>query len=90
MAEMATNAIDQMLGMLAPDAEPPAGLGRLKSAVSGGDGGQISLRMYELLIEQTLDYDVTEERQLVKTSVDYSNVEDPLVKEKMAYIVRET
>ena len=87
MAEKATAAMDQMLSMLSEGVDPPASLITLKQAVSSGDNKEITKALYSVLIDQTLDYDVTEEGMLVNTKADYSKPEeDELVKEKMMYI----
>ena len=81
----ATAAIDQLLGMLGEDVDPPATLMPLKTAISEGDQGDISAALYCVLIEQALDYD-NKEGKLYKTDVDFGNKDDPRVREKIAYI----
>ena len=73
--------------MLPDGTEPPASLLPLKSAVSDGDDGAIVEALYTVMIDQTLDFDVTDEGMLMPTSADYSKYEtDPAVREKMSYI----
>ena len=85
MAEMATAAIDTLMGMLGDDTAPPKTLVPLKQAIQSGEGDAISKELYCVLVEQTLDYDV-EDSKLVPTSVDYKNLTDPKVREKCSYI----
>eukprot|EP00322_Chrysochromulina_rotalis_P020840 CAMPEP_0115866124 /NCGR_PEP_ID=MMETSP0287-20121206/20086_1 /TAXON_ID=412157 /ORGANISM="Chrysochromulina rotalis, Strain UIO044" /LENGTH=177 /DNA_ID=CAMNT_0003320679 /DNA_START=14 /DNA_END=547 /DNA_ORIENTATION=+ len=85
MAETATAAIDNLIGMLADDVDPPKTLMPLKNTISEGTPGEISAALYEVMVEQALDYDV-KEGKLFKTEVDYSNKDDDRVREKMAYI----
>jgi len=86
-AEMATAAIDQLLRMLPDDTDPPATLLPLKSAISDGDDPAIIAALYAVMIDQTLDFDVSDEGMLVQTVADYSKYEsDPAVREKMSYI----
>ena len=54
---------------------------------SEGDPATITQRLYELMVEQTLDYDVADEK-LVLTAVDYANRDDEAVREKLSYIYR--
>ena len=86
MAQMATSACDTLMGMLADGTEMPKAMIPVKEAVQSGDDAEISKQLYKLLVEQTLDYDSTEEGMLVPTTVDYSKTDDPKVKEKMTYI----
>ena len=85
MAEMATAAIDTLMGMLSDDAEPPKTLVPLKQAIQGGKGDAISKELYCVLVEQTLDYDVVDSK-LVPTTVDFTKLDDPRVREKTSYI----
>ena len=86
MAEMATSAVDSILGMLDDGVDPPPSLGSLKAAISEGEATAIAQMLYTVLSEQTLDYDVSEDGKLVPTVADYSNKEDALALEKMSYI----
>jgi len=86
LGETATAAIDNVLGMLGEDTEPPKGLVAVKAAVADGEKLKIGNAMYLLLVEQCLDYDVTEEGVMVPTVMDYSKTDDPKVREKMQYI----
>lgn len=85
MAETATAAIDQLLGLLSDEAEPPKTLLPLKTAVAEGDEGNIAAALYCVMVEQCLDYDMVG-GLLYPTKVDYSNKDDDAVREKMAYI----
>lgn len=90
MADAATATIDQVMGMLDAHTEPPKGLMPLKEAISGGDNGIISEKLYCLLIEQTLDYEVKQPKDgelpvLVATDTDYSNTDNPEVRRKIGY-----
>ena len=58
MAETATAAIDQLLGLLSDEAEPPKTLLPLKTAVAEGDEGNIAAALYCVMVEQCLDYDM--------------------------------
>ena len=84
MAETAQGALDSIMSMLG-DADPPGSAVDLKAAISGGDPLDIGEKMYLLLVEQCLDYDI-EEGQMVKTSLDMSKTDDAKVKEKFSYI----
>jgi len=86
VAEAAQTSIDNVLQMLSPDVEPPKSMLPLKEAISGGDTLVIGAALYDMLIEQTLDYDVTEEKKMVASTRDYSKTDDPLVKEKIGYV----
>merc|ERR1712113_465135 len=87
MADMATAAMDQLLRMLPEGMDPPESLLTLKSAISEAGDGTITEALYAVMIDQTLDYDVTAEGMLAETKADYSNHEtDPLVREKVSYI----
>ena len=61
---------------------PPKGMLPLKAAVAEGEPLGIGAAMYELLIEQCLDFDM-KDNMMQKTAVDYANLEDPKVREKM-------
>jgi hypothetical protein len=86
LAETAMAAIDSCMQMLEGDTEPPQGLLPLKNAVAEGESLGIGAALYELLIEQCLEYEMTEDKTMVKGNVDYSNMEDPKVREKIGYI----
>ena len=86
IADNATAAIDKVLSSLGPDTDPPASLLSLKSAISDGDEPTISRELFCLLIEQTLDYDMTEEGTVIKSIIDYSNKDDPEVRGRMEYV----
>jgi hypothetical protein len=58
MAETATAAIDQLLGLISDEAEPPKTLLPLKTAVAEGDEGNIAAALYCVMVEQCLDYDM--------------------------------
>lgn len=60
MAETATAAIDQLLGLLSDEAEPPKSLLPLKNAISEGDEAAISVALYSVMVEQALDYDMND------------------------------
>lgn len=113
MAETATAAIDSIMQMCGDETDPPRAMLGLKNAVQGGDKLTIGAALYDLLIEQALDYDMAEGQvqqrydaptrnaqkilpcllhhrhvwqTMVKTSVDYTNKEDPEVLKKLRYI----
>jgi hypothetical protein len=67
MAETATVAMDNLIGMLSDGVEPPSRMRALKGAVGEGDDAKITVALYSLMVEQTLDYDVTEDGKLVKS-----------------------
>jgi hypothetical protein len=86
LASTATAAIDNIMAMCPDDVDPPtAAMADLKSAVSSGDTMEIGNKMYLLLIEQCLNYDIMDGK-MQKTVVDYSNLEDEEVMKKMTYI----
>lgn len=85
IAETATGAIDQVMGMLGDGVDPPSNLRELKGAISTGDAMDIGEKMYWLLVEQALDYEILD-GTMVKSEVDYNNTDDPKVKEKIGYI----
>ena len=61
MVETATASIDRILQMLGPDMEPPSALMPLKQACTDGDEMAIGAKLYDLLIQQCLDYEVGED-----------------------------
>eukprot|EP00965_Chrysotila_dentata_P228899 6196868-Pleurochrysis_carterae.AAC.1 len=86
IAESASRAIDTLVGMLDDGVSPPPSLLALKQAIESGESETIAKALYELLVEQTLDFDMSEERKLVETKVDYSQTDNALVREKMLYV----
>lgn len=85
IAQTAQAAMDNFLNMLPDDEEPPQSLIDLKAAVMDGDSMDIGAKIYLLLVDQCLGYDIVE-GGVVKTQSDFSNLDDPEVKNKMAYI----
>ena len=85
IAERATAAIDTIMGMMGEGVDPPTSLIDLKNSVSAGDPMDIGDKMYLLLCEQSLDYDLVD-GTMVKSTLDYSNKDDPKVKEKIGYV----
>lgn len=77
LAETATAAIDSLMSALSPDVEPPQALMPLKAAIQGGDQAEIGKGLYLLVVENALDYDVSDGKVIVKSDVDYGNLEDP-------------
>lgn len=86
VADAAQTSIDSILSMLDEGVEPPKSMLALKEALTGGDAMATGAALYNVLIEQTLDYDLTVERKMVPTTLDYSKTDDPKVKEKIGYV----
>jgi len=86
LAETATAAIDSLMSALSPEVEPPKALMPLKSAIQGGDQAEIAKSLYLLVVENALDYDVNADKVIVKSEVDYGNLDDPRVREKIGYV----
>lgn len=84
--EQAEKMCDGLVAMLSDDCTPPTELATLKEAISGGDVAAIRVAQLELLIEQTLAFDITEEGKLEPTKLDISNKEDEEVMQKMAHL----
>jgi len=85
MADTANSAIDQVMSMLG-DVQPPASLTDLKEAIADGDSIDIAKKLFLVLLDQSIQYDVTDDRTLVPTTVDFTATEDPRVRDKLAYI----
>eukprot|EP00316_Scyphosphaera_apsteinii_P021375 CAMPEP_0119303138 /NCGR_PEP_ID=MMETSP1333-20130426/4624_1 /TAXON_ID=418940 /ORGANISM="Scyphosphaera apsteinii, Strain RCC1455" /LENGTH=173 /DNA_ID=CAMNT_0007305731 /DNA_START=45 /DNA_END=566 /DNA_ORIENTATION=+ len=88
-ADLATASIDNVLRMCGEDVEPPKSLVSLKLAVKNDDEVAMSTGMYNVLVEQTLDYDTVGEGEAMRlkaTSLDYSQTDDDRVKQKMRYV----
>jgi len=85
MAETATAAMDSMMGALGPDVDPPKAMLPLKEAISSGDPLEIGSALYSLVVENALDYDVSEDKAIVKSDLDFSNRDDPRVRDKITY-----
>ena len=45
-----------------------------------------SQKLFLVMTEQTLEYDMDENQKLQPTRADYANKDDPLVQEKMGYV----
>ena len=84
--EQAEKMCDGLVSMLSDDCTPPTELATLKEAIAGGDVEAIRVAQLELLIEQTLGFDITEEGKLEPTKLDISNKEDEEVMKKMAHL----
>lgn len=85
LAETATAAVDSVMQMLSDDAEPPKSLFGVKEAVAAGEPLGIGAALYGLVVEQALDYDL-KDGKMGPTAIDYSNLDDEKVREKMAYV----
>jgi len=85
MAETAMAAIDNIMRMCPDDMDPPASMRDLKQAIGVGDSLEIGEKMYWVLIENTLEYDIID-GMMQKVEIDFSKTEDPKVQEKMGYI----
>ncbi|EOD13764.1 hypothetical protein EMIHUDRAFT_451891 [Emiliania huxleyi CCMP1516] len=84
--EQASASADAFYSMLG-DLQPPASLASLKDAIASGDLKKVRVAQYNLLIDQTLLYDVEGEGEgatLVPTAAKMEQ-DDPLTKEKMRY-----
>jgi len=89
IADLAAQAIDQMMSILQEGVQPPPSMMQLKQSLNDGDEHAMKTNIYLLLVDQSLDYDTVEEGDLVSmvpTTVDYYNTEDPRVKDKMRYV----
>ena len=84
--EQAEKMCDGLVAMLSDDCTPPTELATLKEAIAAGDVAAIRGAQLELLIEQTLAFDLTEDGKLVPTKMDISNKEDEEVMKKMAHL----
>lgn len=85
MAETATAAMDSMMAALSPDVDPPKAMMGLKEAIQDGEPLQIGSALYDLVVENALDYDVNEDKVIVKSDIDFSNRDDPRVRDKITY-----
>ena len=86
--ELATKMCDNFVEMCERGgATPPTALATLKEAIREGDLPAVRAAQYELLIQQTLEYDLDEEKQSVTAaSIDYSKTDDEAVVAKMKYL----
>ncbi|KAL3932252.1 MAG: hypothetical protein SGPRY_000781, partial [Prymnesium sp.] len=86
-AEVGTNAVDNFIRRLGDDMDPPDAVRELKAAVSEGDVSGIQRGVYEMLIVQALDYQLTEDGMLRKNELDFSDlsVDEEAKKESMRY-----
>ena len=86
--ELATKMCDNFVEMCERGgATPPTALATLKEAIREGDLPAVRAAQYELLIQQTLEYDLDEEKQSVTAaSIDYSKTDDEAVVAKMKHL----
>lgn len=87
-AELGTGAIDNFLQMLGEDQEPPMVLRTLKSAVESGEKAAIQAAMYEMLIVQAIEFQLSDEGKLVPSELDFTDlsVDEQAKKETMRYV----
>ncbi len=88
--EQAVAYADSTFGMLADGAVPPRSLARLKEAIRDVDqsADPLPLRaaIFDVLIDQTLDYEVEGDKLVPSSLLDYSVTTDDRVVEKMRYL----
>merc|ERR1719217_864306 len=76
--EQATKMCDNFMEMASDECTPPSSLANLKEAIASGELPAVRAAQYELLIDQTLSFDLNEEDGTLSPSkLEAFNKDDP-------------